>query len=314
MHLTASPVDWYAARAAGVAAYVLLSASVALGLTLSGGRAGERWPRFALEELHRAASLLVGVFVALHVVTVAIDAYLRLSLVSILVPFASTWRPVWVGLGVVAAELLLALAVTNLLRDRIGRTRWRTLHYGSFAVWGAATAHGLVVGTDRTTPWLLALEAVSIAVVAWLLASRLRLPAGPLLGAAAAGGAVCVPLLASPYHPRPWNAVRFHDRLVAVVGRDAGPTRELVSLAGQGDGEQRVLVRADVLVEPRGPLATAFQLEFLPSGLRCAGRIVRLTAAGFDGRCRTARGDVRDVRIRLTGAGAGTAEGTVDAG
>ena len=77
MHLTSSPVDWYAARAAGVVAYVLLTIVVSFGLTMSSRRRLERWPRFALEEVHRFGGILVGTFIAIHVVTIAIDSYLR---------------------------------------------------------------------------------------------------------------------------------------------------------------------------------------------------------------------------------------------
>lgn len=312
MHLTSSPIDWYAARGAGVVAYALLTVTVALGLALSGGRASERWPRFALEELHRSAGLLVGAFLTIHVVTVAVDAYLRFSLVAILVPFAGSYRPVWVGLGVVAAELLLALAVVNRLRDRIGHRRWRLLHYASFAVWGAASVHGVATGTDRNAWWLVALEGVSVGAVAWLAWARLGLGQPALAGLAGAAAVVALALFVFPFHPRAWNALRFHDRLHAVVSRDAGPTRELVSLTASGDGEQRVLLRADLLVEPRGPLATSFQLEFLPSGMRCTGRVLRLAGSGFDGRCRAADGSVRTVRARFDGLTGGVSQGTLD--
>src|SRR5262249_42162460 len=106
MHLTSSPVDWYAARAAGVAAYLLLSAVVALGTTMARRKSLPRWPRFALEDVHRFGGLLVGTFVAIHVVAIAIDSWLPFSIVQIVVPFTARYRPVWVGLGIVAAELL----------------------------------------------------------------------------------------------------------------------------------------------------------------------------------------------------------------
>lgn len=299
MHLTASPVDWYAVRAAGVVAYVLLTAVVCLGLALSSRRPFERWPRFALEDVHRFAGLLVGVFVVLHVATIAADSYLRFSVAAIVVPFASSYRPVWTGLGVVAAELLLALAVTNGLRrrGRLSYRRWRRLHYATFAVWAAATLHGLVGGSDRGTWWLLALQAAAVALVCGGVARRLGFAAGgaAVTGLAAAAAVGVVATVVFPFRPHTWNARTFHDRLSGEVSWVRGPSRELVSLDAAGVGPQRVLLRADLLVEPQGLLATRFQLEFLPSGMRCAGRVTRLDPFGFQGRCRARDGTVRYV-------------------
>jgi methionine sulfoxide reductase heme-binding subunit len=117
--LAAFTVDWYAARAAGVVAYLLLSSSVALGLLLAGKQQLERWPRFALEDVHRFAGLLGGFFVAFHVLLIGIDSQAHLGLGGLIVPFASHYRPLWTGMGIVAAELLPALALTNHYRRRL---------------------------------------------------------------------------------------------------------------------------------------------------------------------------------------------------
>lgn len=318
MHLTASPVDWYAARAAGVVAYVLLTTVVCIGLALSSRRPLERWPRFALEELHRFAGVLVGAFVALHVATIAADSYLRFSVAAIVVPFASPYRPLWTGLGVVAAELLLALAVANRLRlrGRLPYRRWRRVHYATFAVWAAATLHGLAGGSDRGTWWLLALQTAAAALVCGGLARRAglaRAGAGAA-GLAAAVATVAVAVVAFPFHPHAWNARAFHDRLSGAVSRVRGPMRELVSLSATGEGSQRVLLRADLLVEPQGLVTTSFQLEFLPSGMRCAGRVTRVDASGFEGRCRAPDGTIRYVHAAWPPAGGDAfTGGTLDA-
>jgi methionine sulfoxide reductase heme-binding subunit len=165
-------VDWYAARAAGVVAYLLLSSSVALGLLLAGKQHFERWPRFALEDVHRFAGLLGGFFIAFHVLLIGIDSQAHLGLGGLIVPFTSDYRPLWTGLGIVAAELLVALAFTNHYRKRLPHVVWRRLHYLNFAVWLAATAHGLGAGTDSGSGWLLALYAAAGGSVAALAARR----------------------------------------------------------------------------------------------------------------------------------------------
>src|SRR5947208_8268663 len=159
MHLTTSPIAWYAARAGGVVAYVLLTTTVLLGMTMASRRRVERWPRIAIEDVHRFVAFAAGTFVVIHIVAIAIDAYLPFSLQSLVVPFISRYRPAWVGLGIVAAELMLAVAITNRLRNRVlPYATWRKIHYATFAVWGTATVHGLGSGTDRSTFWLVAIE------------------------------------------------------------------------------------------------------------------------------------------------------------
>jgi len=173
MHLTSNPVDWYAARAGGIAAYLLLSLNVAIGLLMTGKKSLRRWPRFAIKDVHRFTGLLTGTFVVLHIIAVAIDAYLPFSLLSLAVPLVAPFRPIWTGLGIVAAELLLALAVSNHYRNtELSYRAWRRIHYANFAVWTAATFHAVGTGTDRSTPWLLAIEAAAVGVIGGLIVWR----------------------------------------------------------------------------------------------------------------------------------------------
>lgn len=165
MTLAAAAFDWYAARAGGVVAYLLLSCAVILGLALAGREQLPNWPRFALEDVHRFAGVLAGFFILVHVAMIAVDSQARFSLVELFVPFSSSYRPFWTGIGIVAAELLLALALANRFRTRISYRRWRRLHYLNFVVWGAATAHGLGSGTDRGSAWLLGIYLSAIAAV-----------------------------------------------------------------------------------------------------------------------------------------------------
>lgn len=304
MHLTSNSIDWYAARAGGVVSYVLLTAVVLLGVTMSGRQRFDRWPRFALEDVHRFGGLLVGAFLAIHVATIAVDSYLPFSLTAIAVPLTASYRPVWTALGIVSAELLIALAITNHYRDRIGHLRWRRIHYLNFAVWGAATAHGLGSGTDRTTPWFLATMALSVACVVsatvWRALPRASAPGvrrGSALAAAIVMPIVVVAVGVGPLHARTrtWNATVFRDRLTGQIVRDNGATRGIASLAGSGSGRQRVLVRADLLISSTSLLSTAFQMEYLPSGSLCRGTVTSARGHSFDATCRLAGGARRFV-------------------
>ena len=162
---------WYAARSAGITAYVLLTASVVLGLLLS-TRARLGWPRFAVEEVHRFAARLTGVFIVIHGGSLLLDRVVPFSLGQELVPFSSSYRPFAVGLGVASAELLAAVAVTNALRSRLPHGVWRRAHVLTLVVWLGATVHLLLAGTDRSDPWLLGLVASSVTAVCLVSAPR----------------------------------------------------------------------------------------------------------------------------------------------
>jgi sulfoxide reductase heme-binding subunit YedZ len=168
-----APIDWYAARAGGVVAYLLLTLVVVVGILLSAKIRFRRFPAFALEEVHRFGGLLAGAFVGVHVATIALDAYVPFSLRQLVVPFTSDFRPFWTAFGVVAAELMVALAVTNRLKPRLPYRLWRRAHYLNFALWGAATLHTLGGGTDGDTTWLVTLDAVCILAVVSALSFRL---------------------------------------------------------------------------------------------------------------------------------------------
>jgi|tagenome__1003787_1003787.scaffolds.fasta_scaffold20794958_2 sulfoxide reductase heme-binding subunit YedZ len=185
---------WYLTRGTGLVTLVLLTASLVLGVLQV-----QRWgsPRFVVVSLHRAISLLVVVFVAVHVVTAVLDGYAPIRLVDAVLPFAGSYRPIWLGLGAVAFDLIVALTVTSLLRRHLGLAAWRTVHWLAYACWPIALVHGWGTGSDTRTPWMLATTLTCatavIAAIAWRLASgwsenaRAR---GTALGATVLVGAV----------------------------------------------------------------------------------------------------------------------------
>ncbi len=164
---------WYLTRATGLVALVLLSATVVLGIVSSMGRAGERWPRFFSQAVHRNLSLLCLVFVAMHVVTTVADGYVPIGLLDAVVPFRSPYRPIWVGFGSLAFDLLLAVSVTSALRRRIGPRAWRGVHWLAYACWPIAVLHGLGTGSDPRLPVTQAVGVACVAVVVGATAWRL---------------------------------------------------------------------------------------------------------------------------------------------
>ena len=160
-------VAWYVDRAGGLIAFGLVTLSVVLGLLLS-GRARSSWPRFALEDVHGFVGLLAGAFIAIHGLGVLLDGYFHFTVADVLVPGLGPYRPLATALGIVAAELLLALAVTNRVRGRLSYRFWRRAHYLNFAVWSLALVHGIAAGSDTNTVWALGVYAIAAASVSAL--------------------------------------------------------------------------------------------------------------------------------------------------
>jgi len=169
MTLLASTVGpsayWYLTRSSGWVALLLLSASVVLGVLDVNRWSTPDWPRFVLDSLHRSVSLLVLVFVALHIVTAALDSFAAINPLDAVVPFIGSYRPIWLGLGAVAFDLLLALAITSVLRQRVGHRAWRIIHWSAYACWPIALVHGLGTGSDVKSTWSLMLTAICVLAV-----------------------------------------------------------------------------------------------------------------------------------------------------
>jgi DMSO/TMAO reductase YedYZ heme-binding membrane subunit len=302
---------WYAERAAGIVSYLLLSILVLLGLTLSSRMRTRRWPMFAIEDVHRFVGILAGIFIALHVSLIAVDSFLPFSITQILVPFSAPYRPLATGLGTVAVELLVAVAIANALRRRLPHRLWRATHYLGFGVWGAATVHGLAAGSDRDDVWLLGLYIVAVAaVLAGLVyrtsASRPQL--GRAIGLGLAGGVLVVSAVAAlPAAPSPAASATtaislpasYRGSLTAQIDQRAGGSRTLFSIDGRATGSPTALVRIDLLESSVGVEQTALQIRFT-KGATCVGTVSRVDRQGFAGACSTTSGEQRTVRATWT--------------
>jgi DMSO/TMAO reductase YedYZ heme-binding membrane subunit len=223
---------WYLTRSTGAVALVLLTISVVLGI-LGSVRfsVAPRWPRFAIDALHRDTSLLVIAFVALHVITSVLDGFAPISLIDGLIPFRSPYRPLWLGLGAVSFDLLLALVATSLLRRRLGYRAWRAIHWLAYVSWPVAVLHTVGTGTDVKSWWLLLLTVLCVAAVLIAVLVRVGRAAGASdevrAGAAALSVAtvagVAVFTLVGPLQPgwarragTPPSLLRVHTAAAAV--------------------------------------------------------------------------------------------------
>ena len=165
--MTTDPTIWLVARAAGMVAYVLVTASALAGLLLKAKPFGRRVRGSTAMEIHRSLSLAGLGALVLHGAALALDRAVDIRLLDLLVPGTSPYRPFWTALGVVAAWLMLIVIVSFPLRRLIGARTWRRLHWAAYGVFGLATVHGFTSGTDTRQPWATAVYVASVALVAF---------------------------------------------------------------------------------------------------------------------------------------------------
>lgn len=158
--------DWYLMRATGIVSLLLLTLVVALGVATSTRYRPRGLPLYVTTTVHRNASLLAVVFLAIHVTSVLVDPQASVQPTALLLPFTSHWSPFWVGLGTVALDLVAALVVTSLARRRLPHRLWRGIHWVAYAAWPLALLHGLGAGSDSATGWLRGVAIVCVAAVA----------------------------------------------------------------------------------------------------------------------------------------------------
>lgn len=196
-----APALWYLSRGSGAVSLILLSASVVLGIVDQRRWRSQRWPRFTLHGLHRWVSLFAVSFLSIHILSAVLDSFAPIRVLDAVIPFGGTYRPLWLGLGALALDMLLAVTITSLLKKRIGQRNWRAVHWLSYAAWPVAMAHGLGTGSDVRSGWLIAIVLACAAVV-WsvVLVRVMSAPSGPRL--AGLGMLAAVPFAALWWLPQ----------------------------------------------------------------------------------------------------------------
>jgi sulfoxide reductase heme-binding subunit YedZ len=163
--ILASEGLWFLTRSSGMVAVVLLTATVGLGVVTSLGWASAQFPRFVTIGLHRNLSLVAMCFLGLHIATTVVDGYVPIGWLDAVLPFRSPYRTLWLGLGALGLDVLLAVVITSLVRRHLNYGAWKTVHWASWAAWLLAVVHGLGTGTDTTNGWVQVMYLVCAAVV-----------------------------------------------------------------------------------------------------------------------------------------------------
>lgn len=170
--MTDIPFWWVMARATGVAAYAMLATSVVVGMALKVPALRRVIPAADRMAWHRELGVLGVVMTALHGLALVMDAEVDIDPIDLVVPGGVAYRPLWVGVGVLALWLMAIAAVTAAMRRDLGARVWRPLHRAGYGAFAAAAVHGVMAGTDSGRPWMVAIYSGSVAVVITLAAWR----------------------------------------------------------------------------------------------------------------------------------------------
>ena len=318
---------WYVTRGAGAVTLVLLTASVVLGIAEL-----RRWqplgaPRFAVASLHRTVSLLAVAMLVVHIATTVVDPFPSIAVANAVVPFATSYRPLWIGLGTIAADVLFAVALTSMVRGRLGFRTWRVVHWASYACWPIAVLHGLGSGSDARTGWMVVLTAACVLSVAAVALGRLAASAGapalrvgaiaalvlgvlataawarqgPLATGWARRAGTPAAVLASFAPPRTTVAKAAQPRADALYHRFTASLTGPVHTGQAADGSSVVDIPLRLVGGHRGSLRVRLAGEPLPDGgVRVQRSAISLGPTGspgrYQGRVRTlAGGDLRAV-------------------
>lgn len=179
---------WHLSRSAGTVAYLLLTGSTIWGLLQSSKIAREAIPAGFSFAMHNILSWLALAFTGFHALVLLLDNYYSYTLPALTIPFLGPYRPGWVGLGIISFYLMSMVTLSFQFRKQIGQSRWRALHYLSFAIFVLATIHGVAAGTDSSKPAMQLMYLGSGLVVFFLSTYRMLTGrAQPATGARTAG-------------------------------------------------------------------------------------------------------------------------------
>ncbi len=161
-------VWWYVTRASGLTGYFLLWLSMVWGFAIPSRIIQPILENTFTYDFHEHLSLVGLGFVVLHVTVLLFDKYLPFSIFQILIPFTDTYRPLWVGLGIISFYIMLLVTLTFYLRQQIGSKAFRAIHLLSLVGYLGTTLHGLFAGTDSALPITMFLYVGTFLIVIFL--------------------------------------------------------------------------------------------------------------------------------------------------
>jgi DMSO/TMAO reductase YedYZ heme-binding membrane subunit len=190
VHVNTGIVLWEAARAAALAAFAVLSASLLTGMALRTALLAPVARNKAVLALHSFLSWFWVPLVAVHVTAIILDGTSRLSAVDAVLPFRAPYAQVPIGLGTVGLLLLVLVGVTSALRRRMSVRVWRWVHRLSYPMFGVFLVHAQLAGSDFSRTWISLLGWATVGALLMLAVARaisVRAPRRPHAQAAPGG-------------------------------------------------------------------------------------------------------------------------------
>ena len=167
-----SELFWFLARASGITAYLLIAASMIAGVVLKSRPFGAALKAPIALDVHRFITTLALSAIGVHGLALVADSTVDVRFADLVIPFAAPYKPFWTGLGVIAADLALIVAISFPLKKRIGGRNWRRLHWATYSIFVFSTAHGIAAGTDTAQPWAMHMYLGAVGAVAFATAWR----------------------------------------------------------------------------------------------------------------------------------------------
>jgi sulfoxide reductase heme-binding subunit YedZ len=136
---------------AGLAAMVLLTINILLGMVLSARYNTLRsWPhrRLPIFDIHNwTAYIALGLIVA-HPVLLLLSTTAKFGVLDILFPLRSPHQTLYNNLGAAAFYCVFFVIVTSYIRSKLGSRLWKKLHYVSYGAAALLLVHGLMIDPD----------------------------------------------------------------------------------------------------------------------------------------------------------------------
>jgi predicted ferric reductase len=139
---------WLVGRATGIAALLLVTMLVLLGILLSHPEQA-RWKQAKrLYPLHELLWIFSIAFVTVHAASLAADSYAGVGWQGAIVPGLSDYRTPAVALGTIAAYALVITGITARFTKVLPSGWWLKLHRLAAVVLALGWSHSVLAGTD----------------------------------------------------------------------------------------------------------------------------------------------------------------------
>ncbi|MER6811128.1 hypothetical protein ABT299_17810 [Spirillospora sp. NPDC000708] len=167
--VAAAQAQYFLSFYAGVFTLLALTGAVMTGLLATERLILKIRHRVLAQGAHRACAVVASVMVIAHIAVKVLGGLATPAQIVVPTPDA-------VGLGTVAFELMVLIAITGVLRTRfVARARpwvWRSMHAVAYVSWPIGILHGLTAGRVAAN-WVVLSYVMSVVFVVIALATRL---------------------------------------------------------------------------------------------------------------------------------------------